>query len=93
MGRFVSYSGFSGIDTKVMIILCDTKLIVYSPVTQGESRMRSPEAPVSHGLLLPLRDLLSLGLWGVSFITRRVQWGDSLLDVARDGSARLVETV
>ncbi|MHB8477034.1 MAG: bacteriohopanetetrol glucosamine biosynthesis glycosyltransferase HpnI [Steroidobacteraceae bacterium] len=56
-------------------------------------RTRRPDSPLAHMLLLPLRDLLSLGLWGWSFFTRRVRWRDSLLDVARDGSARLIESV
>jgi ceramide glucosyltransferase len=36
--------------------------------------------------LLPLRDLLSLGLWSWSFITRRVRWRDDHYRVSRDGS-------
>ena len=56
-------------------------------------KTRRPDSPLAHMLLLPLRDLLSLGLWGWSFVTRRVRWRDSLLDVARDGSARLIESI
>jgi ceramide glucosyltransferase len=56
-------------------------------------RTRRPDSPLAQLLLLPLRDLLSLGLWGWSFVTRRVRWRDSLFDVARDGSARLIESV
>jgi ceramide glucosyltransferase len=56
-------------------------------------RTRRPGLPLAQALLLPLRDLLSLGLWAWSFVTRRVQWRDSHLYVARDGSARLVESV
>ncbi len=44
-------------------------------------------------LLLPLRDVLSLGLWCRSFFTHRVQWRDSQLHLARDGSVRLIESV
>ena len=54
---------------------------------------RRPDAPRAQVLLLPFRDVLSLGLWGWSFVTRRVHWCDSYLDVARDGSARLIESV
>ncbi len=39
---------------------------------------------------LPLRDVLSLGLWAWSFVTRRVQWRDDQYSVSRDGSARRV---
>jgi ceramide glucosyltransferase len=46
---------------------------------------------LARALLLPLRDLLSLGLWVWSFFGRRVQWGDSHLHVARDGSVGLVQ--
>jgi hypothetical protein len=42
-------------------------------------------------LALPARDLLSLGLWLWSFVTRRVQWREELYRVTRDGSAQLVE--
>lgn len=54
---------------------------------------RRPDAPSAQVLLLPMRDLLSLGLWGWSFVTRRVHWRDSHFDIARDGSARLVESI
>lgn len=56
-------------------------------------RTRRPGSPLSRGLLLPLRDLLSLGLWGWSFVTRRVRWRDSHFYVARDGSVRLIESI
>jgi hypothetical protein len=41
-------------------------------------------------LALPIRDLLSLGLWAWSFVTRRVQWRDDQYSVSSDGSVRLV---
>jgi ceramide glucosyltransferase len=41
-------------------------------------------------IALPIRDLLSLGLWGWSFVTRSVQWRDDRYSVSRDGSVRLV---
>lgn len=37
-------------------------------------------------LLLPVRDLLTVGLWSWSFVTRRVRWRDDDYLVARDGS-------
>ncbi len=37
-------------------------------------------------LVLPLRDLLSVSLWGWSFVTRRVRWRNHRYKVARDGS-------
>lgn len=55
-------------------------------------RTRRPGSPLAQVLLLPLRDLLSLGLWGWSFVTRRVRWRDSHFYVARDGSVRLIES-
>jgi ceramide glucosyltransferase len=54
---------------------------------------RRPCSSLAQLLLLPLRDLLSLGLWGWSFVTRRVQWRDSNFYLARDGSVRLIESV
>jgi ceramide glucosyltransferase len=48
---------------------------------------------LAHVLLLPLRDLLSLGLWSWSFVTRRVQWRDSHFYLAPDGSVRLIESL
>jgi ceramide glucosyltransferase len=56
-------------------------------------RARRPGSPLAQVLLLPLRDLLSLGLWGWSFVTRRVRWRDSHFHIARDGSVRVVESV
>jgi Glycosyl transferase family 21/Leucine carboxyl methyltransferase len=57
------------------------------------AKTRRPGLSRALALLLPLRDLLSLGLWVWSFVRRRVQWGDSHFHVARDGSARLVQRV
>jgi hypothetical protein len=39
---------------------------------------------------LPLRDLLSLGLWVWGFATRRVYWREDLYRVTRDGSVQLI---
>jgi ceramide glucosyltransferase len=41
-------------------------------------------------LALPIRDLLSVGLWAWSFATRRVQWRDDQYSVSSDGSVRPV---
>lgn len=48
---------------------------------------RRPGSAASQVMLLPLRDLLSLGLWGWSFVTRRVHWRNNHYRVTRDGSA------
>jgi ceramide glucosyltransferase len=56
-------------------------------------RTRMPGSAKSQLLLLPLRDTLSLGLWGWSFITRRVRWRDDHYRVARDGTAWRVEAI
>ena len=56
-------------------------------------KTRGPEAHPGLMLLLPWRDILSLGLWAWSFVTRRVRWRDAHFDLARDGSARLMEGV
>jgi hypothetical protein len=34
---------------------------------------------------------VGIGLWGWSFVTRRVQWRDSRFRIARDGSLRVIE--
>jgi ceramide glucosyltransferase len=41
-------------------------------------------------LVLPLSDVLNLGLWAWSFVTRRVHWRDDSYRVTRDGSAQPV---
>jgi len=56
-------------------------------------RMRRPGASPGQMFLVPLRDILSIGLWGWSFATRRVQWRDRRFQVARDGSVQLIESV
>ena len=38
--------------------------------------------------LLPIRDLLSFGLWFATFFSRSVDWRGTRLDVARDGRLR-----
>ncbi len=47
-------------------------------------------APTSQWLLLPIRDILSIALWGFSFTTRRVHWRDGQYRIARDGSAQRI---
>ena len=76
--------------SKVTIGMCVTTALLRLLL---HLRTRVPGSPVAQALLLPLRDLLSLGLWGWSFVTRRVQWRDSHFYVARDGSVRLIESV
>jgi ceramide glucosyltransferase len=41
-------------------------------------------------LIVPFRDMLSLSLWAVSFLNRRVRWRDDHFEVTADGSAELV---
>jgi ceramide glucosyltransferase len=41
--------------------------------------------------VVPVRDVLSLGLWLWSFSTRRVHWRDELYRVTGDGSVKLVD--
>jgi ceramide glucosyltransferase len=52
---------------------------------------RTPGSPLIQVILLPLRDLLSIGLWAWSFGTRRIQWCDSHFHVTRDGSVQPIE--
>ena len=54
-------------------------------------RVRGPRSDLARDLLvLPLRDVLSLSLWGWGFVTRRVHWRDARLHVTRDGSVQPV---
>ena len=52
---------------------------------------RRPGTPASVLLLVPFRDLLHFGLWIWSFATWRVQWGNDLYEVGRDGAAQPIE--
>jgi ceramide glucosyltransferase len=49
-------------------------------------KTRNPGAPALQLTVLPLRDVLTVGLWAWSFATRRVQWRNDHLRVSRDGS-------
>jgi ceramide glucosyltransferase len=53
-------------------------------------KMRAPQEAPKHLLALPLRDGLSVILWGWGFVTRRVHWRDDRYRVTRDGSAQPV---
>jgi ceramide glucosyltransferase len=50
-------------------------------------RTRGPGSAALQLVVLPLRDVLSLGLWGWSYVTRRVHWRDHHYHVSHDGSA------
>jgi ceramide glucosyltransferase len=70
----------------VMVMLAVTviaRFLLHAKV--GKSRWGVGEL-----VAIPIRDLLSLGLWAWSFVTRRVQWRDDQYSVSSDGSARLV---
>ena len=47
---------------------------------------RNRDAALRQLFVLPARDLLSVALWGWSFVTRRVRWRDDHFLVNRDGS-------
>ena len=55
--------------------------------------MRDPNSNPLQLLIVPLRDLLSLGLWVWSFVTRSVYWREDLYRVTRDGSTQLVARI
>jgi ceramide glucosyltransferase len=54
---------------------------------------RHASATVAQLLIVPVRDLLSLSLWALSFLNRRVRWRDDHFQVTRDGSVELVVRV
>ncbi len=53
-------------------------------------RTRNAGASAAQLLIVPIRDMLSLSLWALSFLNRRVRWRDDHFLVTRDGSAELV---
>jgi ceramide glucosyltransferase len=52
---------------------------------------RRPGTSTAVLLLVPIRDLLHVGLWIWSFATRHVQWGDDHYEVSQDGAAQPIE--
>jgi ceramide glucosyltransferase len=50
-------------------------------------KMRPANATTAQVTLILFREFLSLGMWGWSFMTRRVRWRDEHYRVCRDGSA------
>ena len=54
---------------------------------------REPGSNPLQLLILPVRDMLSLGLWAWSFVTRHVYWREDLYRVTRDGSTQLVARI
>jgi ceramide glucosyltransferase len=50
-------------------------------------KTRSAKTSFAQLILVFLREFLSLGMWGWSFMTRRVRWRDAHYHVFRDGSA------
>jgi len=54
---------------------------------------RQSQIPALQILLVPVRDLLSLALWGWSFTTRRVKWRDAEYRVSKDGLALLIARI
>jgi ceramide glucosyltransferase len=67
----------------MLFITSIARLLLHARV--GKSR-----SAVADLAALPLRDVLSLGLWAWSFGTRRVQWRDDQYSVSRDGSVQRV---
>jgi ceramide glucosyltransferase len=53
-------------------------------------KRRQSDASAAQIALVPIRDCLSLALWGWSFTNRRVKWRDEHYQVSRDGSALLL---
>jgi len=56
-------------------------------------QMRRAGAPATQLMIIPVRDMLSFVLWSLSFLTRRVRWGDDHLQVTSDGSVELVARI
>ncbi len=56
-------------------------------------RTRHQASPVTQLLVLPVRDLLSLGLWAWGFLTCRVHWRDDQYVITRGSTAQRVVTL
>jgi ceramide glucosyltransferase len=56
-------------------------------------RTRQANAGAAQLFIVPVRDMLSLGLWALSFRNRRVRWRDDHFEVTPDGSVELVVRV
>jgi ceramide glucosyltransferase len=56
-------------------------------------KTRHSSATVAQLMIVPFRDMLSLGLWSWGFLTRRVRWRNDHFHVTRDGSVELVARV
>jgi ceramide glucosyltransferase len=54
---------------------------------------RQANAGAAQLFIVPVRDMLSLGLWALSFRNRRVRWRDDHFEVTPDGSVELVVRV
>jgi len=54
---------------------------------------RQAGAAVLQLLIVPIRDMLNLSLWGMSFLNRRVRWRNEHFEVTADGSVELVVRV
>jgi ceramide glucosyltransferase len=56
-------------------------------------KTRSATSPKLQLMILPIRDLLSLGLWAWAFLARRVHWREAQYVISRGGSVRRVVTL
>lgn len=76
-------AGGAALTVDMLVITMVARLLLHVSV-------RRPDSPPMHLALLPLRDLLTLCLWGWSFVTRSVHWREHRYHVTRDGSVQPV---
>jgi ceramide glucosyltransferase len=81
LGALLCRGGMAATD--LFIVTAAARLLLH-----GSRRWR--QLPAWQMLLVPVRDLLSLALWGWSFTTRRVKWRDREYRVSKDGLALLI---
>jgi ceramide glucosyltransferase len=79
-------SGGSPLAFGMVMVTAAARLIVHA-------RKRHSQIPIVQIFLVPVRDFLSLGLWGWSFTTRRVRWRDEEYRVSKDGLALLIARI
>ena len=97
--RFLFLAFSLPVATIGILLSTNSLLTVGMPVITVVARLlvhvntRASHACLALMRLLPLRDVLSVGLWTWSFVARRVQWRDSDIHIANDGSVRIIESV
>lgn len=87
----VVYWIISGFSLQASIILLSIALIRFITAYIGAYMCLSDYEFQRHIYLLPLRDLLSLGIWAAAFFVRTVRWRGRRLKLTKDGKMRQLD--